>query len=624
MPATSNTDKNTTNTSGNTIANYEVIAPRILLKPGLILNDKWKILEHIASGGKGDVYRAHQKSLERNVALKVISSNFLGSFKDDAGELEAERERFRREVRVMASIRHPNVLQVFDFDMDSVNNEALEYIVMEYIPGSTLRSTMTEQGCGLDKSAVTSWLKQYFMPVLQGLVAVHEAGVIHRDIKPENIMLDGSTPKIADFGLARAQHNPGMTQTFQVLGTIFYMPKEQFEDGASVDARADIYALGKILFELVHGKIANKSNMAFKQARLDLSACPVEDKEFFQTLDRIIQNATAEETQERTPTATALYNNLDALADYSAEGLEAKGRRKLKTGMRALYAALGIVAMGGAALLLHHFLNQPPGQARQADQASQDNPAADVQPVRITQDKPYESQPQPGTKLPEGSPTHAVDGPDGNGHTKSQRLVESDGAVMNLVKGGTAAWRNSANEPQQASIRPFYLEEKLVTNGRFVDFLNAVRDTLNIQDGVVQGADGIYMLLDEVREGYEPILFRDGAFVLASPELADRPVVRVSPKGAEAYAHYYNRALPTVPQWLVARANSFGLGNRREISGEWGYENSDDGHRFLLLEAGEKETRGSENVCPPMRQKWEAFPDVGFRTVRNTAALSGE
>ncbi|MDD4702568.1 MAG: bifunctional serine/threonine-protein kinase/formylglycine-generating enzyme family protein [Desulfovibrio sp.] len=605
---------NTIDTGSGSSVNHEIPAPRSLLKSGLILNDKWEILEHIASGGKGDVYRAHQKSLHRSVALKVISSNFLDSLKDDISELEAERERFRREVRVMASIRHSYVLQVIDFDRCFVDGEELEYIVMEYIPGSTLRGTMPEQGYGMDRSAVTSWLKQYFLPVLQGLIAVHDSGVIHRDIKPENIMLDGSTPKIADFGLARAQNQSRMTQTFHVLGTIFYMPKEQFEDGASVDARADIYALGKILLEFVHGKIANKNRMAFKQAKLDLSLCPAGDKDFFQTLDSIIQSATAEEVQERTPDAVTLYRDLDTLVGYSEEGVEAEGKRNLKKGLHALYAALGIVAMGGMALLVHHLLNQPPDPAMEAPPQA----AQVIQEIQTDRSARF-------TPKDQGNPpARSADNASAGSHPKSQMLVESDGAVMRLAAGGGVSWVSSIAGQQQADGKDFYIEEGPVTNERFVNFLNSVRDTLTVQNSVVQSAEGIYMLLGEIREGYEPILFRDGVFTLSSSEMAQRPVVRVSPKGAEAYAHYYNRALPTVPQWLLARENGLGLGESYGLTDEWGYENSDDGHFFMLLGAGKDSLKETKGVCPPMRQKWEAFSDVGFRTVRNTTTSSNE
>lgn len=616
MPSTFDPGNNidTARSDSGSSVSREIPALKPLLKPGLILNDKWEILEHIASGGKGDVYRAHQKSLHRSVALKVVSSSFLDSLKDDISELEAERERFRREVRVMASIRHPYVLQVIDFDRCFVDDEELEYIVMEYIPGSTLRGTMPEHGYGMDGPAIISWLKQYFLPILKGLIAVHDSGVIHRDIKPENIMLDGSNPKIADFGLARAQNQSRMTQTFHVLGTIFYMPKEQFEDGASVDARADIYALGKILLELVHGKTANKNRMAFKQAKLDLSLCPAEEKDFFQTLNSIIQSATAEEVQERTPDAVTLYRDLNALVGYSEEGVEAEGKRNLKKGLRALYAALGIVAMGGMALLLHHFLNQPleptteaPPQAAQVIQAIQTDRSARFTP---------EDQ--------GNSPVRSVDNSSASSHPKSQKLVESDGAVMRLVPGGGVSWVSSIAGQQKADGKDFYIEEGPVTNARFVNFLNSVRDTLTVQNSVVQSPEGIYILLGEILEGYEPILFRDGVFTLSSSEVAQRPAVRVSPKGAEAYAHYYNRALPTVPQWLLARENGLGLGESFGLTDEWGYETSDDGHFFMLLGAGKESLKETTDICPPMRQKWEAFSDVGFRTVRNTTTSSNE
>lgn len=290
---------------------------KTLLPSGLVLNNKWEILGHIASGGKGDIYRAHQISLERIVALKVISPDFVDSFKDNPEEFESEKERFRREVRIMAGIRHPNVLQVFDYDIAQVGDSTIEYLVMEYIPGSTLRDTMPRQGFGPDLTGTVAWLKDYFLPVLDGVAAIHDAGIIHRDIKPENILLDGAVPKIADFGLARVLQQPGLTHTFHVLGTIFYIPKEQFEDGAAVDARADVYALGKVLYEAMTGKIINASRVVFKEVGLPPEILASPDG-FFRKLDAIIRESTREEPDGRTASGTAMIEALrDAIAPHT-------------------------------------------------------------------------------------------------------------------------------------------------------------------------------------------------------------------------------------------------------------------------------------------------------------------
>ena len=119
-------------------------------KVGTILNEKWVILEFIGRGGMGEVYRAHQIILKRDVAIKVISREWLSCITDDEQEVEIALQRFEREVRAMFQIRHPNIVQIFDYGSDSVQdhgeNHTTHYIVMEYIPGNTLRETMSEQG----------------------------------------------------------------------------------------------------------------------------------------------------------------------------------------------------------------------------------------------------------------------------------------------------------------------------------------------------------------------------------------------------------------------------------------------------------------------------------------------
>jgi eukaryotic-like serine/threonine-protein kinase len=140
----------------------------IAIKPGTVINDRWVVLESIAKGGMGEVYLAHQLNLSRNVAIKVTSREWFESLDTDAEETDACLQRFRREVQTMARIRHPNVVQIFDCGSASVKrNEEdvpLEYLIMEYIPGSTLRDTMPEEGFHPDDGAMENWLTQYFIP----------------------------------------------------------------------------------------------------------------------------------------------------------------------------------------------------------------------------------------------------------------------------------------------------------------------------------------------------------------------------------------------------------------------------------------------------------------------------
>jgi len=234
-----------------------------ILSAGMVLDDRYAILQFIGRGGMGEVYRAHQLNLNRDVAIKIISQEWLESLEDDEQEVECALDRFKREVEVMAQVRHPNVVQIYDYGSASIqkNGEELvvKYIAMEYIPGATLRFTMSEDGFSPEEDAIKTWIVDYFLPVLDGAQAMHKLGVVHRDLKPGNILLDDTTPKIADFGLARSCRLTPVTRSIDVKGSPLYMSPEHFVDLKRTDTRADIYSLGKILYEAIDGKISSET-----------------------------------------------------------------------------------------------------------------------------------------------------------------------------------------------------------------------------------------------------------------------------------------------------------------------------------------------------------------------------
>ena len=179
-----------------------------LLKIGTLLDDKWLILEFIAKGGMGEVYRAHQLNLKRDVAIKVISKEWLESLDGDTEEIGNALSRFLVEVQAMAFARHTNILHIYDFGSAEIQNDGettrVEYIAMEYIPGSTLRETMSEEGFYPDEDAVKNWITDYFIPVLDGVEVLHMLGIVHRDLKPENIMIgDFGEVLVMDWGISK-------------------------------------------------------------------------------------------------------------------------------------------------------------------------------------------------------------------------------------------------------------------------------------------------------------------------------------------------------------------------------------------------------------------------------------
>jgi serine/threonine protein kinase len=201
-----------------------------------------EVLELLGQGGMGAVYKARQPRLDRTVALKILPPG--GS--DDP----AFAERFMREARTLARLDHPGIVRLHDFG----ESAGLHYFVMEYVDGSNIRQLM--KAGGLTKERALAIVPQ----VCDALQYAHDEGIIHRDIKPENILLDRrGRVKIADFGLAkllgRTPADPTLTGTHQVMGTPHYMAPEQVERPLTVDARADVYALGVVLYEMLTGEL---------------------------------------------------------------------------------------------------------------------------------------------------------------------------------------------------------------------------------------------------------------------------------------------------------------------------------------------------------------------------------
>ena len=511
---------------------------KTLLEIGTVIAGKWVILEFIGKGAMGEVYRAHQINLQRDVAIKVVSRELLKSFDEDEQEIEASLQRFRREVQAMAQVRHSNVVQVYDHGTVKLRNEGdeapVEFIAMEYIPGHSLRYTMSEEGFYPEEDLLRQWLTRYFLPVLNGVEAVHLLDVIHRDLKPENILLDADSPKIADFGLARSNRLRPVTQSMDMKGTLHYMSPEHFFDFRKADQRADIYSLGKILFEAVDGKFADKST-PFRQVSLEEAETP-----FFGDINRIIEEATAEKLADRTDSVALMRRGIeDALAqpEFESSG-DIRGAeppapfwhrpRWIWTGVAA-----AIVSMG--AMTLWHLMGEPglnkaerpPGvvstnnTARpEGEKRAAKQPSADTEPV--SEDGQTASHPDSGAVL------HSIPG------GKIELPAVDNGASRGL------------------RVAPFQIEETPVTNHQFVEFLNSRMSTLTVARGVVREDDDIWLLLGEIFDGYEPIAFRNGRFRITNAGYASHPVLRVTPLGASAYAAFYGRRLPTRAEWYMA------------------------------------------------------------------------
>ncbi|MHB2019580.1 MAG: serine/threonine-protein kinase, partial [Candidatus Xenobia bacterium] len=199
---------------------------------------RYRILRELGRGGMGVVYQAEDEMLARTVALKTLQIA-------DA-EREGLRKRLQREAQLSARLNHQNVITLFDMG----NEDGLDFLVLEYVEGRTLRDLLNSVGRMRLNEALA-----IFRDMAEGVAHAHEKGIVHRDLKPENVMVtaDGRG-KVMDFGLAWAAYQAKLTQTGAVMGTLAYFSPEQAR-GQTADERSDLYSLGAILFELLTGEL---------------------------------------------------------------------------------------------------------------------------------------------------------------------------------------------------------------------------------------------------------------------------------------------------------------------------------------------------------------------------------
>lgn len=515
---------------------------RNIFKIGYVLNDKWVIIEFIGKGAMGEVYRAHQLNLKRDVAVKVISQEMLHSFGDDPEEIKIAFQRFQREVQSMARTRHINILQIYDYGFETIKKEGdefpVEYIVMEYVPGATLRHTMSEEGFYPEEDLIRNWLEEYYLPLLDGVDAIHSHNIVHRDLKPENVLIDGSIPKIADFGIARSSFMRPVTQSIDVKGTPAYMSPEHFFDFKNADQQSDIYSLGKILYEAVSGKTPRETT-PFKSVRMKDPETP-----FFKKLDQIIQGMTAEKKELRPKSVSdvrgAVLEALNLLSQESkAKTTAGPSRFSFLYRPRYIWTGIIISVVFVLAMGLWHIVGLP-----EKTTDTDKNVKASIEETSLFK------------KQSSVAPPKTIRG--------------KDGIPMRFIAGGNFMSKKQSDEDRGEAIRvqPFYMDEKLVTNHYFLEFLNAVKKTLIVKDGVVKQKDKIWFYLGHGTEPYEQIIYEQNRFLLRESVAAALPVVRVTWYGAVAYAGHYGKRLLTETEWDYAVANNYiGIGkNNTQLS----------------------------------------------------------
>ena len=204
---------------------------------GKKLDGRYEITELIGEGGMADVYKAVDVVDNKTVAVKILKKEFA--------ESEEFLRRFRNESKAIAVLSHPNIVKIYDVGF----SEKIQFIVMEYIDGITLKEYMENEKILSWKDAV-----HFVTQILRALQHAHERGIVHRDIKPQNIMMftDG-TIKVMDFGIAKFAREEGKTATDQAIGTVHYISPEQAR-GDITDAKSDLYSVGVMLYEMLTGQ----------------------------------------------------------------------------------------------------------------------------------------------------------------------------------------------------------------------------------------------------------------------------------------------------------------------------------------------------------------------------------
>ena len=267
----------------------------VMLKPGMILCDRYEILDVVGAGGMSIVYKARCHRLNRNVAIKVLKPEFSRD--------QNFVTKFRVEAQASAGLAHPNIVNVYDV----YDDEGVYFIVMELVEGITLKDYIAENGrLSMDKAI------DFAIQIASGLEAAHESHVIHRDIKSQNIIVSkNGNLKVTDFGIAKAASSN--TLTSGAMGSVHYISPEQARGGYS-DERSDIYSLGITMYEMVTGRVPFEGDNNVSVALMHIQSEMIPPRQYYpdiySSFEKVILKATQKKPERRYLTASALIADL--------------------------------------------------------------------------------------------------------------------------------------------------------------------------------------------------------------------------------------------------------------------------------------------------------------------------
>ncbi len=265
---------------------------------GKRLDGRYEIREIIGVGGMAVVYKAYDCIEDRIVAVKILKEEFTSN--------EEFITRFKNESKAIAVLNHPNIVKVYDVSF----GDLIQYIVMEYVDGITLKEYINKQGTLRWKDAVYLTIQ-----VLRALQHAHDKGIVHRDVKPQNIMLlpDG-TIKVTDFGIARFARSEHKTMTDKAIGSVHYISPEQAR-GEQTDEKADIYSVGVMLYEMLTGRLPFEAESAVSVAIMQLQQEPVKPRDINNSipvgLEQITMHAMQKDINKRYKSAAEMLRDLE-------------------------------------------------------------------------------------------------------------------------------------------------------------------------------------------------------------------------------------------------------------------------------------------------------------------------
>ena len=445
------------------------ITTHMVLTPGMVLSGMYQIIRLIGQGGMGAVYMAYDMSLDLKVAVKVISSGVVENM--EAAEYDLALKRFQAEARIVARIDHPNVIRIFGFKQDTIECDGkstkIDYLVMELMAERTLRETMDDSGFEFE-TEIRSWITKYMIPILEGLEKVHENGIIHRDIKPENIFLKENNAKLADFGLSMGSDFPSVTGSMvEILGTFAYMAPEQYNNFSMARESADIFAVGRLLFEIVEGKI-NEKVIPFTQVELTDT-----NTAYNKALNHIIMEATAENPTERIGSIKELK---ERLIDIHQCPLNAspprKGFQERRWLSQSLWILLIVAIFSLSFLAVEVFLNS--------------KSALVPEPQMKVEVKQSNGHQVVSSAFPKGL---------------EQTIRTDDDSMLRLVPPMEVKLdQENPFGVNQIKTEGFYLSENPITNEQYVEFLNSNLDKIEYIEDSIHLEERLILKLSEKLE----------------------------------------------------------------------------------------------------------------------------